>query len=174
MTAYVAFLRGVSPMNAKMPDLKRAFEGTGFKDVKTVLASGNVVFSARAAAAATLERKCEAAMQAVLGRAFATIVRPVEALQRMLERDPFAAHRLPADAKRIVTFLRRPPAATPALPLAMDGASILALEGQEVFSAYVPSPKGPVFMALIEKTFGTDVTTRTWDTVRKCVAASEG
>src|SRR5258707_3906639 len=44
---YAAFLRGVMPTNAKMPDLKRAFEAAGFTDVRTVLASGNVVFSAR-------------------------------------------------------------------------------------------------------------------------------
>jgi hypothetical protein len=31
----------------------------------------------------------------------------------------------------------------------------------------VPGPRGPVFMTLIEKTFGKDVTTRTWDTVAK-------
>jgi hypothetical protein len=31
----------------------------------------------------------------------------------------------------------------------------------------VRSPKGPVFMTLIEKTFGKEVTTRTWDTVKK-------
>ena len=49
----------------------------------------------------------------------------------------------------------------------MDGARILALDGAEVFSAYVPTAKGPVFMTLIEKTFGKDVTTRTWDTVAK-------
>ena len=36
-----------------------------------------------------------------------------------------------------------------------------------MFSAYVPSPRGPVFMALIEKTFGKEVTTRTWETVEK-------
>ena len=36
-------------MNAKMPELKRAFENAGFTNVKTVLASGNVVFDARAA-----------------------------------------------------------------------------------------------------------------------------
>ena len=41
----------------------------------------------------------------------------------------------------------------------------------QVFSAYVPGPRGPVFMTLIEKTFGTALTTRTWDTVRKCAAA---
>jgi len=36
-----------------------------------------------------------------------------------------------------------------------------------VFSTYLPNPKGPVFMTLIEKTFGKDVTTRTWDTIAK-------
>ena len=52
-----------------------------------------------------------------------------------------------------------------------DGVRILLLEGREVFSAYVRSPKGPVFMALIERTFGKDVTTRTWDTVGKVARA---
>jgi hypothetical protein len=57
------------------------------------------------------------------------------------------------------------------LPIARDGARILALDGLQAFSAYVPGPKGPVFMALIERTFGRDVTTRTWETVRKVCAA---
>jgi uncharacterized protein (DUF1697 family) len=42
---YVAFLRGVTPQNAGMADLKRCFESAGFGEVRTVLASGNVVFS---------------------------------------------------------------------------------------------------------------------------------
>ena len=46
------------------------------------------------------------------------------------------------------------------------------MEGGDIFSAYVPSPRGPVFMTLIEKTFGKDVTTRTWDTVQKVVRRS--
>jgi uncharacterized protein (DUF1697 family) len=56
MPRYLAFLRGVSPMNAKMSELKRCFEAAGFTDVKTVLASGNVAFNARAASEAALER----------------------------------------------------------------------------------------------------------------------
>jgi hypothetical protein len=36
----------------------------------------------------------------------------------------------------------------------------------------VPSPRGAVFMGLIERTFGKDVTTRTWDTIRKVVERS--
>ena len=47
-------------------------------------------------------------------------------------------------------------------------AVILGLQGRELFSAYVPGPQGPVFMSLIEKTFGKDVTTRTWDSVSRC------
>jgi uncharacterized protein (DUF1697 family) len=174
MTAYVAFLRGVSPMNAKMPELKRAFEAAGFTDVNTLLSSGNVVFAARKAAAATLQRKAEAAMEQALGRSFLTIVRSADELRVLLERDPYADARLPAGAKRVVTFLREPPKAAKALPQELDGARIVGLDGSEVFSAYVPGPKGPVFMSLIEKTFGTEVTTRTWDTVRKCVAAAGG
>ena len=50
-------------MNAKMPELKRAFEAADFTNVKTVLSSGNVVFDARKATEAALERKAEAAMQ---------------------------------------------------------------------------------------------------------------
>jgi uncharacterized protein (DUF1697 family) len=46
MKRYAAFLRGVSPMNAKMPELRAAFEAAGFEDVRTLLSSGNVVFGA--------------------------------------------------------------------------------------------------------------------------------
>ena len=48
---------------------------------------------------------------------------------------------------------------------------ILAMTDGEVFTAYVASDKGPVFMTLLERTFGTDITTRTLDTVKKCAAA---
>ena len=167
MPRYAAFLRGVMPMNAKMPDLKRAFEAAGFTDVRTVLASGNVVFSARPATAAALERKAEASMEKTLGRAFFTIVRPVDALQQLLASDPFRAFRLKPGAKRVVTFLRRPPAGKIALPVELQGARIYALRGGEAFTAYVKNPGNPVFMTLIEKTFGKEQTTRTWDTVAK-------
>jgi uncharacterized protein (DUF1697 family) len=167
MPRYAAFLRGISPMNAKMPDLKKAFEAAGFTDVRTLLSSGNLVFTARAASEAALQRKAEAAMTKRLGRTFLTIVRPIDALRDMLASNPYQAFRLPPGAKRIVTFLRETPASKRTLPAEVDGARILAVDGSNVFSAYVPSPKGPVFMTLILKTFGSEQTTRTWDTVTK-------
>src|SRR5712691_9009578 len=157
MPRYAAFLRGVMPVNAKMPDVKKGFEAAGFTDVKTILGSGNVVFSARAASEASLQQRAEAAMTERLGRTFLTIIRPIEALRDLLA----------SDAKRVVTFLRRRPTSRLALPIEFEGARILAVKGAEAFSAYVRHPKSPVFMTLIEKTFGKEGTTRTWDTVAK-------
>jgi uncharacterized protein (DUF1697 family) len=137
--------------------------------VRTVLSSGNVVFNARTAPRAGLERKAEIAMKKALGRTFDTFVRSQDELATLIQKDPFAAYRLPKDAKRVVSFLRTQPKVK--LPPEVDGARLLAIKGGEVLTAYVPSPRGPVFMRLIEKTFGKDVTTRTWDTVRKCAAA---
>jgi uncharacterized protein (DUF1697 family) len=158
-------------MNAKMAELKRCFETAGFTDVRTVLSSGNVAFGARAKSDIALAREAEAAMAKQLGRTFYTIVRPASILRELLEADPYAAFRLPANAKRIVTFLREPHKAKLSLPIETDGVQVLAMNGREVFTAYVPNARGPVFMALIEKLFGAHVTTRTWDTVRKCSTA---
>jgi len=155
------------PMNCKMPALKAAFEAAGFSDVKTVLGSGNVVFTARRASEQALEQQAEAAMQEQLGQAFLTIVRPIEDLQQLLASDPYNRFKVSPKAKRIVTFLRGRPNAKIALPVEMDGARILSIKDRDIFSAYLPTPKGPVFMTLIQKTFGKDLTTRTWDTVAK-------
>jgi uncharacterized protein (DUF1697 family) len=169
---YVALLRGVSPMNCKMPQLKECFEAAGFTSVKTLLSSGNVVFdSPRAAAPAALQRKAEAAMAEHLGRTFSTIVRPQKELAALLEADPLAKFKLPKNAKRVVTFLREPYAGKLKLPIEFDNARVLAVQGAEVLTAYEPQPGNPAFMHLIEKTFGKDVTTRTWETVGKCAAA---
>jgi uncharacterized protein (DUF1697 family) len=170
MPRYAAFLRGVSPMNAKMPDLKRCFEAAGFTDVRTVLSSGNVIFDARGAAEPVLERRAEDAMHHELGRSFLTIVRSLDALRELVNSDPYAPFELPVGAKRVVTFVRAAPNPRPPLPVESDGARILCLCGREAFSAYVPSPQGAVFMALIEKILGQAVTTRTWETVRKVAA----
>jgi uncharacterized protein (DUF1697 family) len=171
MPRFVAFLRGVSPMNAKMPALKACFEAAGFHAVRTLLSSGNVVFNARSTSLAALERRAERAMQSELGRSFVTFVRPADYLQRLVESEPFASYKLPASAKEVITFLRNRAETELKLPIARDGASILQCTGAEVLCAYVPGPKGPVFMHQLERTFGKDITTRTLETVRKCAWA---
>src|SRR5436309_15191817 len=122
MPRYAAFLRGVMPVNAKMSDLKKAFEAAGFTDVKTILGSGNVVFSARAASEASLERRAEAAMTERLGRTFLTIIRPIDALRDLLASDPYRAFRLAPGAQRGATVLPRRPTSRTALLLGLQGA----------------------------------------------------
>ena len=167
MQRYAAFLRGVMPVNCRMADLRKAFEAAGFTDVKTILASGNVVFSAPAAGNATLERKAEQAMAKTMGRSFLTIVRPVDDLVSLLASDPYRRSNVDRVAKRIVTFLKTKPRTKLKLPIELHGAVIAAQRGSEVFSAYLPTPKGPAFMKLIEDAYGKDQTTRTWQTVEK-------
>jgi uncharacterized protein (DUF1697 family) len=173
MPRYVALLRGVSPMNARMPELKRCFEQAVFTDVKTLLSSGNVVFStARTMSITTLQARCEQAMLDGQGRSFMTLVRSTAHLQQLIESDPFATFKLKPGAKRVVTFLPEPLAESPvAPPLTHGEACIHALASGEVFCSYVPEAKGPVFMQLLEKTFGKAITTRTWDTVARCAGA---
>lgn len=166
MPRYAAFLRGVSPTNAKMPDLKRALEAAGFEGVTTLLSSGNIVFEAAKASNESLEKKVEAAIQKSVGKSFLCMVRSIDELRSLVESDPFKGVRMKPDTKRVVTFLRNPPTGVK-LPIEQDDARVLRLTGNTLFTCYVPNAKGPVFMTLIEKAVGREQTTRTWQTVEK-------
>lgn len=164
---YAAFLRGVSPSNAPSAELRGAFEDAGFDDVRTVRSSGNVLFRAAGRNEEALRRRAESALEARLGRSFPTFIRSIGDLRALIDADPWADREVPDQAKRVVTFLHRPPDTPPDLPLAHEEATVHALHGREVLSSYVPGPRGGAFMRVIERTFGVDVTTRTWDTVRR-------
>jgi uncharacterized protein (DUF1697 family) len=167
---YVALLRGVSPMNVSMTELKTCFEKLGFTDVKTVLSSGNVIFSANKSTESSLAKKIESGLAKHLPRSFPVIVRTSDHLRALLKTDPYAEFRISPKEKCVVTFMGQPHHSSLSLPMESDGVRILTISGNEVFTAYTPNERGPVFMTLIEKTFGKNVTTRTWDTVKKCAA----
>lgn len=171
MPRYVAFLRGVSPMNLRMPDLKKALESAGFTNVKTLLSSGNAAFDSRKASESALEKKIEKILMDEIGKHFLTIVRAQETLAKMLEADAYAKFKIGLKEKKVVTFLKDDPAMRLKLPIEKDGGRILVQTGCEVFTVYTPNEKGGAFMGVIERALGKDITTRTWDTVRKCAAA---
>ncbi|MDZ4266626.1 MAG: DUF1697 domain-containing protein [Mycobacterium sp.] len=68
MTRYAAFLRGVNVggVNLKMAAVAQALEAAGFTDVKTILASGNVLLDSRAGMA-TVRKKAEQALRDEFG-----------------------------------------------------------------------------------------------------------
>lgn len=173
MPRYVALLRGVSPMTCSMPQLRASLEAAGFEDVRTLLSSGNVAFTARDARTdlAALEQEIEAAIASSLGRTFLTIVRSSEHLAALVASTPFAEFSIPPSAKCIVTFLRRAEDRRIELPIERGGVRVLKQAGREVFTVYERNPKGPDFMVLLDRTFGKEITTRTLATVEKCARA---
>jgi uncharacterized protein (DUF1697 family) len=171
MKEYVAFLRGINVGGhgaVTMEDLKKAFEAGGFKDVKTIATSGNVSFSA-AADEAVIVKKAEATLKQRLGREIPVHVRSREELRKMVQADPYKGFAIPEEAKLIITFLDASAKPVLKLPYNQDGASILRIKDGVAYSAYVPSPKGAVFMKVLERAFGKCITTRTWDMINRLV-----
>ena len=169
MTEYVAFLRGINVGGhgvVTMEDLKNVFEACGFKDVKTIATSGNVAFSATMAEAAVV-KKAEAALKTRLGRETPVHVRSRDELRKMVQADPYKGFAIPKDAKRIITFIEASAKAAVKLPYHQDGASILHIKDGVAYSFYVRTPKGAVFMKVLEQTFGKGITTRTWDMINR-------
>ncbi len=68
MTTYAAFLRGVNVggVNLKMAEVAAALTDAGFADVRTILASGNVLLES-ASGVAAVRKKAEAALRKTFG-----------------------------------------------------------------------------------------------------------
>jgi uncharacterized protein (DUF1697 family) len=171
MTEYVAFLRGINVGGkgaVTMENLKKAFEACGFKDVKTIATSGNVAFSA-AMAEGDVVKKARAALKKRLGRETPVHVRSRDELRKMVQGDPYKGFPIPEDAKRVITFLDASAKTDLKLPHHQDGASILRIKDGVAYSAYLRSPKGAVFMKVLDEAFGKNITTRTWDMINRLV-----
>jgi len=112
MIKYVAFLRGINVGGhkaIKMEKLKKAFETLGLENVKTLLASGNVLFEAPSASASTLTKKIENKLEAAFGHEIGVLIRKIEELQRLAEVDPFAGIKVTPQTRLYVTFLSEKP-----------------------------------------------------------------
>jgi uncharacterized protein (DUF1697 family) len=68
VTGYAAFMRGVNVggVNLKMADVAKALTDAGFSNVKTVLASGNVLLESRAKVD-SVRKKAESALRDAFG-----------------------------------------------------------------------------------------------------------
>nr|WP_298929520.1 DUF1697 domain-containing protein [uncultured Erythrobacter sp.] len=90
MTRYLALLGSINigGNRIKMVDLKAALEGAGFKDVSTVAASGNAIFS-DARDAATLEAELENTVQGRFGFKSCAMVRTETEVREAINANPF-------------------------------------------------------------------------------------
>ena len=94
MSQYVAFLRAINVGGhvVKMDRLREIFQATGFTDVETFIASGNVLFDSGSRKVPALESKIELSLKKVLGYDVATFIRSPAELVAVLEHRPFAAN----------------------------------------------------------------------------------
>lgn len=95
MADWVALLRGinVNGITIAMTDLKDVFRVLGYSDVRTVLASGNVIFTSGETDAAVLKAAIERALSDTFGYRAWIVLLGVDALDAVVRAFPFEAER---------------------------------------------------------------------------------
>ena len=90
MTRYAAFLRGVNVggVNLKMADVAKAFQGAGFTNVRTILASGNVLLDSQSGVDA-VRKKAEAALREAFGYDAWVLAYDIDTLAAVSDNFPF-------------------------------------------------------------------------------------
>lgn len=107
----VAFLRGVNNVGkatrVSMADLRDLFEGLGFRDVRTVLNSGNVVFSVPDGRRAGVRDRVQTALAARLGLSTPVIVLSGAEVVAAVRDNPLAV--VATDPSRLLVVVLRKP-----------------------------------------------------------------
>jgi uncharacterized protein (DUF1697 family) len=93
MPRYVALFGSINVgrNRLKMADLRAAFEGEGFENVETVVASGNVLFDHAERPEVGLEEKLTLMMRHKFGMDSVALVRSRDALAAAIDENPFGA-----------------------------------------------------------------------------------
>jgi uncharacterized protein (DUF1697 family) len=174
---WVALLRGINVGKAKrvgMADLRMVVERLGYTDVKTVLATGNIVFTAGKAVAAPGAR-IERELETRLGLRSAVLAVPQSDFDRVIRANTLLA--AGRDPSRLVVGLVRGPAAMTALSRLAEQAwaaeKLVCGKG----AGYLWCPDGlgeSPLVAAVNKALRDDVTMRNWNTMLKIQAALGG
>ena len=173
---YVALLRALNVGGkavVKMSDVRAAFETAGCRDVTTLGAAGNVVFSTGVTRVSAQEKKIAAALHTLMGAKTDVCFRELEQLVELVAFDPFGELVSDESVKLYVTFMDRSPTPRPKLPISIpkEGIEITGLRGTEMFVVSRPKPNGFYgFPNLYVEKLGVTATSRNWNTVTKLAA----
>ncbi|WP_018683519.1 DUF1697 domain-containing protein [Actinokineospora enzanensis] len=175
MTSYIALLRGVNVggrAKIAMADLRAVLTGLGCGDVRTLLQSGNAVFTAPEVDPAELESTIEAALAAELGLTTRCLIRTGDEMRAVVAANPLADI---ADngSKFAIAFLATEP--DPALaaehdPVTVDPDNIRV--GDRVIYQWCPDglSKPPFLGPFLERKWKIAATVRNWNTTTKLAA----
>ena len=175
---YAAFLRGINVGRAKriaMSDLRALVTDLGFGDVRTLLNSGNVVFTSRRSPPTAVAERIERALATECGLESRVTVLTSEQLASVAMENPFRDDDI-EPSRLLIGLLRDPDATRPRLaPLQRADwspdafavgtrAAYLACRGG-ILESRIPDA--------LARAAGPDVTTRNWSTVQKVLALLE-
>jgi uncharacterized protein (DUF1697 family) len=162
---YFAFLRAINVTGRnvlRMDDLRELCTSIGFANVRTLLASGNVVFEAKRK---PTEKQIAEAIREAAGLDIKVMLRNEAELRSAVERNPFNPVRDPA--RLLVFFLDRAPAGR----IVYSGPETFHVDGREVYVDYVNGVgTSKLTSNLIERSLGVSGTARNWNTVTKLLA----
>lgn len=179
MPTYIAMLRGINVSGhkiVKMERLRTSFGDLGFKNVKTYVQSGNVIFEAATASTASLSAKIEQKILGDFGFSVPVLLKTAQALSEIVKRNPFLKHPEIDRSKLHITFLSDAPPGT-ALeelqPLAVPP-ELLHIIGGEIY-LYCPNGYGRTKLSntAIEKKLAVRATTRNWATTNALLTMAQ-
>jgi uncharacterized protein (DUF1697 family) len=162
-----AMLRGVNLGKRKviMSELRALIEGAGFTDVRTLVASGNLVLNAKLTGA-KLETKLEKVILEGLELKTDVFVRDAEQLDAIIAANPFKPFAKTNPNFLVVNFMRGP-----ATKAELEAMETTALTGEEVRQGkdclYIKFPVGQGPSKLKTPKLAT---ARNWNTVTKLAA----
>ncbi len=171
MAQCIALLRGINVGRAKriaMADLRALMEELGFRNVKTLLNSGNVVFDATRPNPKRIAKTIEAAIEERCGFTAAVIVMTAADLHAAIAANPIPqAEKDPSQF--LLGFTQDPAAIEPVRPLAKQDwkPDMLAVSDKAVYMwcrAGILQSKVPEALMRLK---GLSVTTRNWATAMK-------
>ncbi len=174
MSLHVAFLRGVGwPKPARGDDLKACLGAAGYDRVRPVMATGNVIFGPGRKRKRPEEGAISALIAEHFGYTLPAILRPADAVAKMVADDPFAG----VDQKRLTRFVALLAADAPPVSAFGDpprGAGYRLIDRRDRDLLFVIDRevvKTPDLMAKLERAFDKRLTTRNWSTMEKVAAA---
>lgn len=177
--SYVAFLRGINVGGRKpikMAELSAAFVALNFQSIRTVLASGNVLFSAPKSATDSLARAIESKIKSAVGHEVGVIVRSIDEIRALADAEPFKKVKVTPNTRLYVTFLAEKPKTTLKIPWETKDKEfgIVRSTENELCSVVTLSPQHQTTeaMLILEKEFGRKITTRNWNTIEKILKAA--
>ena len=170
---HVAFLRAINVGGravVKMVALKAAFARAGCRNVRTFIASGNVLFEAPARLPGTLKERIRKELVTLFGKEPGVCYRTLDEIDALIASDPFG--RIAADKalKLYVCFADRKLKLRPKLPI-VDAKELVEITGIHAADLLIVSRRKPNgmygFPNVCVEALGVTSTSRNWNTVTR-------